>query len=297
MENHQNEFSVVRMCEVLNVSRSGYYNWIAEKQKEPTKRQLYREELKQKITKFFHESLGTYGAPRIHKDLLAAGYIVSEKTVGRYMREMNLYATPLESFVVTTDSDHEQPIFENLLKQKFETKQPNEVWVSDITYIWNGEGWVYLAAVLDLYSRKIVGWQTGDHMKKELALEALDMAINLRQPEKGLIHHSDRGSQYASHNYRDKLEEIGALGSMSRKGNPYDNACIESFFATLKKELVYRRKFLTREEAVQTVNWYISVFYNEKRRHSKNNYLSPNEFEHCRQEEMHPLHPTIFQEI
>ena len=270
---------MVVMCRVLKVSTSGYYNWIANKTKEPTEMAVRREKIKQKIYQFFHESFGTYGAIRIQRDLLAAGYKVSERTVGRYMHQMGLRAVPNNPYTVTTDSDHEDPIYENLLQQSFEVNEPNKVWVTDITYIWTTEGWLYLVVVLDLYARKIVGWQAADHMRKELVLNALKMAIESRKPSEGLIVHSDRGSQYASLAYREELDKIDALGSMSRKGNPFDNACAESFFATLKKELIYRRGFMKRDQATSVINWYISAFYNERRRHSSNGFLSPNQFE------------------
>lgn len=267
------------MCRVLEVSKSGYYNWLANKDKGPTPTQERRADVKEKISEFFHESHGTYGAVRILKDLLAAGYKVSERTVGRYMAQMGLKATPKSPFTVTTDSKHNEPIYDDLLQQNFEVDGPNQVWVSDITYVWSTEGWVYLAIVLDLYSRKIVGWYAADHMRKELVLNALNMAIASRKPGKNLIIHSDRGSQYASVDYREKLEEINALGSMSRKGNPFDNACAESFFATIKKEMIYRRRFDKRKDIIQAINWYVVSFYNEMRRHSNNDYLSPNQFE------------------
>lgn len=279
MKDHQEDFSVVRMCSVLNVSKSGYYNWLKNKRKVPSKAQLYRQELKQKIRQFFHESFGTYGAPRIHKDLLDADYIVSEKTVGRYMKQLGLRAIPTKKFIQTTDSAHPFRIYKNILKQAFEVESPNEVWVSDITYIWTPEGWVYLIVILDLYARKVIGWQLAENMRKEQAVEALEMALALRKPPKGWIHHSDRGSQYASNAYIALLEFHGAQISMSGKGNPYDNACVESFFATLKKELVYRRKIQTKAEAIEMIRWYITVRYNEKRRHSSNSYVSPNHFE------------------
>lgn len=267
------------MCRVLEVSRSGYYNWLVQKRKEVTERQKRREEVQCKIYKFYHESFGTYGATRIHKDLLADGYKVSERTVGRYMQEMGLRAIPLNPYTITTDSNHEEPIFEDLVQQDFEVSEPNQVWVSDITYIWTAEGWLYLAIILDLYSRKIIGWYAADHMRKEIVLNALRMAIDSRQPGEGLIVHSDRGSQYASLDYREELTTIKALGSMSRKGNPFDNACAETFFATIKKELIYRRSFMKRTETISLINWYISSFYNERRRHSTNGYLSPNQYE------------------
>ena len=267
------------MCFVLEVSTSGYYKWIATKAKEPTEIEKRRKEIKKKIRQFFHESLGTYGAVRIHRDLLAAGYKVSERTVGRYMHQMGLRAIPSNPYTVTTDSDHDEPIYDDLLKQDFEVVKANQVWVTDITYIWTTEGWLYLAIVLDLFARKVVGWHAADHMRKDLVLNALNMAVASRQPDEGLIVHSDRGSQYASLDYREELASIEALGSMSRKGNPFDNACAESFFATLKKELIYRRGFMKRRNAITLINWYISSFYNEKRRHSKNGYLSPNQYE------------------
>jgi len=267
------------MCRVLEVSRSGYYNWLTNKEKGPTESETRRKEVKQKIRQFYHESFGTYGAGRIYEDLLDADYKVSERTVGRYMQQMGLKAIPENPYTVTTDSDHNNPIYDDLLEQDFEVDQPNQVWVSDITYIWTTEGWLYLAIVLDLYARKVVGWHAADHMRKDLVLNALNMAIASRQPAEGLIVHSDRGSQYTSDNYREELTNIKALGSMSRKGNPYDNACAETFFATIKKELIYRRDFMKKKEAIRVVNWYISSFYNENRRHSKNDYLSPNQFE------------------
>lgn len=267
------------MCHVLEVSKSGYYDWLAKKKSGPTETEKRRQEIKKKIRQFFHESFGTYGAERIHKDLLDAGYKISERTVGRYMQQMGLKAIPDYPYTVTTDSEHNDPIYEDLLEQDFEVEEPNQVWVTDITYIWTTDGWLYLAIILDLYARKVVGWHAADHMRKDLVLNALSMAVATRQPSEGLIVHSDRGSQYASHDYREVLAEIGALGSMSRKGSPFDNACAETFFATIKKELIYRRDFMTKKETIKLVNWYISSFYNENRRHSKNGYLSPNQFE------------------
>jgi len=176
---------------------------------------------------------------------------------------MELKAIPHNPYTVTTDSDHNDPIYDDLLEQNFEADKSNQVWVTDITYIWTTKGWLYLAIVLDLYARKVVDWYTANHMRKDLVLNALGMAIVSRQPDEGLIVHSDRGSQYASVDYREELASIEALGSMSRKGNPYDNACAETFFATLKKELIYRRSFMNKKEITKVVNWYISSFYND----------------------------------
>jgi putative transposase len=272
------------MCEVLGASKSGYYKWLSNQDRETTEKEKRREELKQKITQYFHESFGTYGSPRIHSDLIEAGYMVSQKTVARMMQEMGLRATPSKKYVQTTDSNHNYNIYPNLLNQDFTVNEANTVWVTDITYIWTMEGWVYLASIMDLFSRKIVGWSQAAHMKTDLTIKALKMAITNRQPEEGLIHHSDRGSQYCSNDYIDELNEIKAEISMSRTGNPYDNACIESFHATIKKELIYRSRFRTREEAIRAVNYYISNFYNERRKHSTLDYHSPNNFErlHCK---------------
>jgi len=211
--------------------------------------------------------------------LLEEGEIISEKTVGRYMKEMSLNALPTKMYVVTTDSNHADPVAPNILKRNFTTKAPNEVWVADITYIRTVEGWLYLSSVMDLFSRKIVGWYLSDHMKAEATLEALKMAMAIRQPGKGFIHHSDRGAQYCSADYRACIEAAQGVMSMSRKGDPYDNACIESFHATLKKECIYRRHFQTKAEAKTAVNQYIGSFYNKTRKHSTLGYLSPVNFE------------------
>lgn len=267
------------MCEVLGVSTSGYYKWRERQTQEETKKEKKKTELKQKISKSFYESHGTYGSPRIHNDLVEWGYNVSQKTVARYMREMDIRATPLKNYVVTTDSDHGLTTYPNLVRRNFEVDIPNALWAADITYIRTREGWLYLASIMDLFSRKIIGWSIGDSMGKELVLEALSLALTTRRPSKGLVHHSDRGSQYCSNEYVEKLNDNGIQISMSRKGDPYDNACIESFHATIKKELIYRVKFDTKTEAIRVINHYISSRYNETRKHSKLGYQSPNNFE------------------
>lgn len=271
------------MCKILKVSSSGYYKWLNNQNNPQSEREAYRLEIQQKISKSYHESFGTYGSPRVHDDLVEWGYIISQKTVARIMKELGFKAIPKEKFVVTTDSNHDLNIYPNVLNRQFNVEEPNQAWVSDITYIWTLEGWVYLSSVMDLYSRKIVGWSLDSHMKKELPIQALKMAIHSRQPGTGLIHHSDRGSQYCSHDYIDILKEKEMKISMSRKGDPYDNACIESFHATIKKELVYRTRFNTRFEAIKAINFYIGNFYNEKRKHSRLGYTSPNKFERKRQ--------------
>lgn len=267
------------MCEVLEVSPSGFYKWLRTQSKPRSEKEAYKDEIKQKISKSFHESMGTYGSPRVHNDLVEWGYSISEKTVARRMKELGLTATPKEKFVVTTDSKHNLNVYPNLVKREFNVKEPNKVWVADITYIWTLEGWLYLSSIMDLFPRKIVGWSIGSTMKKELTLQALNMAIISRQPPEGVIHHSDRGSQYCSNDYIDALKEHKMQISMSRKGDPYDNACIESFHATIKKDLIYRRRFTTRAEAIKAINFYISNFYNEKRKHSTLGNCSPNQFE------------------
>jgi putative transposase len=272
------------MCKVLNVSPSGYYKWLNKQNTPPSEKEAYRLEIKQKISKSFHESYGTYGSPRVHADLVEWGYIISKKTVARLMKEMGLKATQKEKYVTTTDSNHDLQVYPNLLNRKFKVEDPNQAWVTDITYIWTLEGWLYLASVMDLFSRKIVGWSMASHMKKELCIQALNMAIISRQPGEGLIHHSDRGSQYCSNDYTDILVDKKMEISMSKKGDPYDNACIESFHATIKKDLIYRRRFATRAEAIKVINHYINSFYNERRKHSTLENCSPNQFERKHQQ-------------
>lgn len=267
------------MCKVLHVSKSGYYKWLEQKENPSPEKEDFKKEIEQKIKKSFYKSGETYGSPRVHHDLVEWGYTISQKTVARIMQQLGLRATPAERYVVTTDSNHDLRIYPNILNQEFHAEEPNRVWVADITYIWTLEGWVYLSTIMDLFSRKIVGWSMDATLKKELPLKALKMAITTRQPGSEVIHHSDRGSQYCSKKYVEELEEGEFQISMSRKGNPYDNACIESFHATIKKDLIYRRRFKGREEAIKAVNYYISSFYNERRKHSTLEYLSPNEME------------------
>lgn len=276
MFKHQKEFRIVKMCDVLKVSKSGYYKWIKKKKSNQEKKKRM---LMAKIRSLFFQYGEVYGSPRITRELGKKGIHVAERTVGRYMREMGLRAIPEQRFVVTTDSNHSNPIYPNLLNREFNPDKPDRVWVTDITYIWTLQGWLYLATVMDLYSRKIVGWSTDKIMTKKLPLQALNRAINSRNPSDKLIHHSDRGCQFTSKEYISRLKECNIQISMSRRGNCYDNACMESFFATLKKELVYRRKFTTREEAANAIWKYIMSFYNEKRSHSTIGFVSPNEFE------------------
>lgn len=279
IHDHETKHSVVKMCRALKVSRQGYINWRNRMLNPNLEKQAIKDELQHKIAQSFHESGGTYGSPRVHDDLLDWGYSISQKKVANMMKKMGLCATVPSKFTVTTDSNHDQQIYPNILNRQFSVAQPNHVWVADITYIWTNEGWLYLSSIMDLYSRKIIGWALDSHMRKELPMQALNIALGSRKINGELIHHSDRGVQYSSHAYVDKLLSNKIQVSMSRKGDPYDNACIESFHATIKKELVYRRKFKTREEARKSISSYIVSFYNERRKHSTLDYLSPNKFE------------------
>jgi transposase InsO family protein len=231
------------------------------------------------IRKVFMESKETYGSPRIYEELNELGIAGSEKRIARLMRLAILKAVLPKRFVVTTDSDHALPIAENLLEREFTSDTPDRRWTADITYVWTSEGWLSLGVVLDLFSRRIVGWSMGTTLERSLVLSALSMAIQNRHPEAGLLCHSDRGSQYASGDYQKALQEAGIVCSMSRKGNCWDNAPTESFFASLKKERVYRTHFASRAEAKAAIFEWIEVWYNRKRRHSSLGYLSPEAFE------------------
>lgn len=261
------------MCKVLGVSRSGFYKW---KMAEPSTQELRKTELQERILFHYNDSEKRYGSPKITILLCLEGYKVTERTVGKYMRELGLRSCVSKKYkVVTTDSNHDLPIAPNILNQNFATSKPNKVWVADITYIPCREGRLYLASILDLCTREIVGWRLGSRMTTDLVLGALEDAFEAKKPKKGLLHHSDRGSQYASIDYRNKLKEFKMKASMSRKGNCYDNACIESFHSILKKELIYCKKFKTKQQAYDEIYRYIEFFYNRKRIHSALGYMSP----------------------
>ena len=264
------------MCQVLEVSRSGYYAW---RQRGPSPRQVVDDGLLVHVRVAFSESRETYGSPRIHRELRAKGVCVGRHRVARLMRADGIRVCLKTRFVATTDSNHDFGVAKNLLEREFAVDAPNCVWAGDITYIPTREGWLYLAAILDLYSRAVVGWAATDHLRAELALEALQMAFQRRRPPAGLLHHSDRGVQYACDAYREILAVEGCVASMSRRANCWDNAPVESFFGTLKRELVHRAEFATREDAKKALFDYIEVFYNRKRRHSTLGYLSPAEYE------------------
>lgn len=265
----------------MQVSSSGFYAWSGRSQSPPCLRNRQEQQLLVRIRAAHKQSDGTYGSPRIYKDLRAEGLRISRKRIERIMRKHGVCGQPLKKFKVTTDSKHNLPVAENLLDQKFEVEAPNTRWSGDITYIWTGQGWLYLAVILDLWSRRVVGWSMQANMERALVLEALDAAVRNRRPAptNGLICHSDRGSQYASGDYQAILQENGITCSMSRKGNCYDNAPVESFFASLKRELIYRRRFNSQQEARTAVFAWIEGWYNRKRRHSALGYLSPEEFE------------------
>lgn len=266
------------MCRVLQVSRSGYYEW---RNRKPSKRSVENEQLLVTIQEIYAASFESYGVPRIHAALRAKGHVVNKKRVERLMRLNGIQGiSPRKKrWVKTTDSDHDFPIAPNLLNRDFQADAPNRKWVSDISYIETDEGWLYLATVLDLFSRKIVGWSMDDNLETPLVSNALNMAVAVRKPEPGLLHHSDRGSQYASHDYRALLKQSKMQASMSRKGNCYDNAVMESFFGTIKSELTRRRRYRTKAEARTDIFRYLETFYNRTRLHSTLGYLSPDDFE------------------
>jgi transposase InsO family protein len=264
------------MCRVIQVSRSGYYEWLNNPEGNRAKKD---KNLISMIKLIFEEGRGNYGSRTIKKKLDRTGELTSRRRIIRLMRQADLTCKTKRKFKSTTDSKHNLPVAPNLLNRNFEIDQPNFCYVGDITYIATNEGWLYLATVIDLYSRKIVGWSMADNMKADLVNNALLMAIWQRKPRKGLIWHTDRGSQYASNSHLKIIRQHGIIQSMSRKGNCWDNAVAESFFHTLKNELIYQTKFKTREEAKNVIFEYIEVFYNRIRSHSNNDYLSPVEYE------------------
>ncbi len=269
-------FPVRWMCRLLDVSSSGFYAWLHGKEpREQSDRQIL-----QVIREVFKENRETYGSPRIYLELRERGIRCSKTRLERLMRENGITPPRKKKYRVTTDSNHKNPVAPNVLQRDFTSPAPNRCWVSDITYVWTWAGWLYLAVVLDLFSRRIVGWAMGSKLDTEsLPLRALHMALYGRAPDRGLIHHSDRGCQYTSQAYRDALRARDIVCSMSRRGDCWDNAVVESFFATIKFELIHRRSFRTREEARLAIFDYIEIFYNRQRRHSYLGYMSPEQFE------------------
>lgn len=276
IRDHRFEFRVKKMCEVLEVSRGGFYTWLRnpESERSCSNRALLRE-----IRIAFDHSRQTYGSPRLAVELKESGVSCSENRVARLMRLGGIHAVSKRKYRVTTNSKHDHPVAANLLNRDFSADRPNRVWLSDITYVWTTEGWLYLAGVIDVYSRMVVGWSMGSRMTAALTLEALNQAIARREIRPELMHHSDRGGQYAATEYQKLLTRTEMICSMSRKGDCWDNAPMESFFATLKTELVYREQFKTRQEAKAKIFEYIEVFYNRQRRHSTLGYKNPVDFE------------------
>jgi putative transposase len=276
IRDNSSEFHVENACRVLRVSVSGYYAWC---DRSPSDREIDDARLIDTIKGIYDASGGVYGVRRVHRQLIADGKKCSRNRVARLMRRCGIAARRKRKFKVTTDSKHSLPVADNLLNREFSCGAPNRVWASDITYIWTSEGWMYLAAVIDLHSRMVVGWSMSDRIDRNLVLDALDMAVGRRNPEPGLIHHSDRGSQYASDDYQRALGRHGMRCSMSRKGDCWDNAVAESFFSSLKTERVHHRLYRSRTEARRDIFEYIEVFYNRVRLHSTLGYLSPAQFE------------------
>ena len=265
IKEHQGRWAVKLMADVLKVSVSGFYDWL---KRPKSKRARDDEELTQKIIMFHCGSRCTYGSPRIHSDLKASEHWVGRKRVARLMKIAGIRGKTKRKFKTTTNSKHSRPKADNLVKQNFSTSAPDTLWASDITYILTQEGWLYLAVILDLYSRKVIGWAFSDRLTDDLSLAALGMALQQRPALVELVHHSDQGVQYASYDFRQTLETAGIRQSMSGKGNCYDNAVVESFFASLKTEEVEGANYETRQQAKTSLFSYIEGFYNPKRRHS-----------------------------
>ena len=277
VRDHKAEFPVEVLCAVLKVARSGYYAWT---RRPPSPAALRRDRLVAAIRVVHGESRRTYGSPRVYQALKARGVPCSENTVAKLMRAARVRSKARRPFVVqTTDSRHDQPVAKNVLNREFYPDRANAVWTADITYVPTAEGWLYLAVVLDLFSRRVVGWATADHLRAELACDALRMALAHRKPRGELLHHSDRGAQYASEAYRHLLAGHAIAPSMSRSGNCWDNAVTESFFSTAKRELTHHESYATREEARRSLFEYIEVFYNRQRLHSTLGYRSPADYE------------------
>ena len=276
MKNNKDIYPVKKKAETLEVSKSRYYAWLKSKPSYHNKRD---QELLVMIKSIHDDSRKIYGSPNVFKAIRKKGIKTSKKRVARIMRGNGLRGVQKRRFKVTTDSRHDYPVSPNILNRQFDVETPNTCWVSDITYIWTLEGWLYLSVIIDLYSRMVVGWAMASHMRAELVIDSLKMAVANRRPDEGLMFHSDRGVQYACNDFRTMLKDNKMIQSMSRKGNCWDNACAESFFATLKTEEVYRRKYQTREEARLSIFEYIAVFYNRRRQHYSLDFLSPDEYE------------------
>lgn len=276
IEEHGRDFPVNRLCQVLDVSERGLR---AYRSRPASQRQRTDMVVLAHIKEQSRLSLGSYGRPRMTEELKELGLNVGHRRVGRLMRENGIRVERSKKYKVTTDSNHAFNIAPNLLNRDFTANAPNRKWAGDISYVWTREGWLYLAVILDLHSRRVIGWAVSNRMKRDLAIPALKMAVALRQPPKGCIHHTDRGSQYCSHDYQKILRQHGFQVSMSGKGNCYDNSAVETFFKTIKAELIWRRSWQTRREAEPAIFQYINGFYNPRRRHSALGWKSPVAFE------------------
>jgi putative transposase len=273
------EHPIDQLCQAFEVSPSGYYDW-SQRQEQPCQRQREDQRLKTEIQRIHEQSRNTYGAPRVQMELRGQGQRHGRNRIGRLMREQGLCGRQKKRYLVqTTNSKHDEPIAPNRLAQAPVPTRPDQLWAADITYVATAAGWVYVAAILDLYSRRIVGWAVSQQIDSTLVLMALSMALTHRQPPAGLIFHSDRGVQYASADYRRALAQAGLVASMSRKANCYDNATMEAFWSTLKLELIYRREFRDLGQLRPALFDYIEVFYNRQRRHSALDYRTPADFE------------------
>lgn len=281
---HERKFSILLMCRVLEVSRSGYYRW---RSRPESRRAREDRRLLVAIRAVYQQSRCNYGSPRVHRQLKQQKESCGRKRVERLMRRAGLKARRCRRFKVTTRSVSTHEVAPNGLNRQFRAERPDQVWVGDITYIWTAEGWLYLSVLLDLCTRRVVGWAVSERLTAELARRALSMALGQRRPELGLLHHSDRGCQYTSSCYQEELARWGLQASMSRRGNCYDNAVAESFFSTLKAELESYGQYRTRQQAVSEVFDYIERFYNRQRLHSSLGYLSPAEFERQQERQHH----------
>ena len=276
IKKHRRSYPLVLMCGMLEVSTSGFYEWLG---REPSQRQQRRDKIARVAARSYYESHRIYGYRKVWQDIAEQQVPCCPETVRRVLQELGLFSRRKRKFVITTNSKHSQPVAENLLARDFTATAPNQKWLTDITYISTKEGWLYLAAVLDVFSRKVVGWSMSERIDTELVKSALHMATTQRLPEPGLLHHSDRGVQYASDDYQQTLDDLGIVCSMSRKGDCWDNAMMESFFGSLKTEWVYGKDYQRQEEAKQDLFKYIEMFYNCQRRHASLGYISPTEFE------------------
>lgn len=276
IKRHENIYPIQVMCRVLRASKSGYYQW---RKSGVSPRLVRRQELLAMIKKIHAGSRGNYGSPKIYRELRKAGIVVNHKTVEELMKKHGIQAKRKKKFKATTNSKHDLPVADNLLNRQFKTTKLNQAWVGDITYVWTEEGWLYVATWIDLCSRKIVGWSMSSRMTADLVVNAFRMALFRQRRQAPEMVHSDRGSQYASKEFRDELKKYDCKQSMSRKADCWDNAVAESFFGTLKNELVHHEKYKTREQARLSIFDYIEMFYSKRRIHSHLNYVSPEDFE------------------